>query len=44
MMKTIFAVVLLVVLGGCGSMLPEQSGTKLEKSPCACDQGEWRNV
>lgn len=36
-MKAIFVCVLAVALSGCAlSMLPDSSGTKLHKSPCAC--------
>ncbi|BCT69598.1 hypothetical protein NNRS527_03223 (plasmid) [Nitrosospira sp. NRS527] len=37
-MKRVVMLVLVLMLAGCGSlsMIPD-SGTKLEKSPCACD-------
>lgn len=37
-MKAICICLLAAVLSGCAglSMLPDSSGTKLEKSPCAC--------
>lgn len=42
-MKTLIALTLCLLLGAC-AMLPEKSPTKLEKSPCACDDGAARHV
>jgi hypothetical protein len=37
-MKLTFVFVAAILLSGCGglSMVPDSSGTKLQKSPCAC--------
>lgn len=45
-MRTLLTLLIVALLAGCGGMglMPEKSQTKLEKSPCACDEGPGRHA